>query len=132
MENHTRRTLLGALGSAIASSALTPAVASAGHPDAELLRLALALEKAWAAQRNADAQYSTGLIPGEDADKSYEATMAVVAEIERWPAHTLEGVHVKARAVSWIYGGDKIDLVCDHDTTDKRLASSIINDLLKI
>ena len=129
MEKHTRRSVLTALGATVASASL-PSVADAAHPDARLLRLGVELETAWADERRIYAAFEADQISGEEADKAPDASRAVVDEILRWPATTLEGLRVKARAVSWCYCGDEISW--DDETTDLQLALSIVNDLVRL
>lgn len=55
---------------------------------------------------------------------------SIVREIERIPAETIEGLKVKALAVHWACEG--APLWAELDTTDIRLARSLIDDLLQI
>jgi hypothetical protein len=128
-ERLSRRRLLGALAVGLAAG---PVVAMAAHEDADLLALGAQLEAAWKRQNEADAQCLAG-----DGDESYPAVEAawdvchaIALKIERLRASTIEELRVKARAVLWCHSGeDRIEL-SEHQTTDIRLAQSILDDLL--
>ena len=59
---------------------------------------------------------------------------SLIEEIRNIPAHTTAGMLVKARALMWLYGGSRIDVLDgegDH-TTDFRLAASIARDFISM
>lgn len=95
--------------------------ASAAHPDA-----------AWAAER-AVWDASDGWVDGDErvADAANAASAAVVGRILAARARTLDGLMVKARAFSWCYCGDEPEPE-PGDTTDIRLAYSVVADLRRI
>src|SRR5262245_48661073 len=68
---------------------------------------------------------------GGDVDAAWAAVAAVVDKIEAIPAHTLEGLRGKARAISWCHSGERPIEFQDDPTTDIRLAQSIVADLLR-
>lgn len=65
-------------------------------------------------------------------DDAYTACCEVTRAIALLPAHTFEGLLVKARAVQWCHCGEPTtaENLNEHATTDVRLAASIIRDLL--
>ena len=95
--------------------------------------LAKRFEEAWAAEKAAEHTLKAAQTPADEKpwDDAYAVTQKVVNEIEAMQATTLDGLRLKARAVQWCYGTDVIDLRCDQDTTDLRLATSIVEDLLR-
>lgn len=72
-------------------------------------------------------------MPDEESDEHINAacrrTSDVVDRIETIHATTLEGLCLKALAVSWCYSSGPIEFD-DNPTTDLRLAQSIIRDIL--
>ena len=58
------------------------------------------------------------------------ASGAIVEQIEGCTATTIDGLRVKALAVLWCHGWNLEELT-DHQTTDIRLAQSILRDLLR-
>lgn len=119
-----RRTLLKA-GIVVAATSHTAALAPAlAADDSHLIALGEQLKVAWAEEKRCDPL-------GRDPDafeRAYAISDRLVDAIEAVPAQTLAGLQVKALAVAWCYGSDKIEL--DGDTTDVRISSSIIRDLL--
>jgi hypothetical protein len=102
--------------------------------DAALLSLGEKLRAAWANEvaimdMLADDQ-------SLDADETYEAANAVCSElveqIETLPARTLEGMKVKALAVSWCHSGAEWKQLTQGRTTDIRLAESILRDIQRL
>ena len=95
--------------------------------DTTLLHLGDELDRAWAHEK--------ALIDsetwGDTYETAYEASRAVVGQIERQQAHTLEGLRVKARAVMWCHQGDEMDgepfSLTENQTTDVRLAESFLS-----
>ncbi len=124
----------------IAASAVLPVagVAAASLPaktasaDETLLHLGDELDRAWAHEK--------ALIDsetwGDTYETAYEASRAVVSQIEQQQAHTLEGLRVKARAVMWCHQGGEMDgepfSLTENQTTDVRLAESIVLDLVGV
>ena len=125
----------------LAASAALPVTGAvaAGLPaetttaDAELLRLGTELESAWTRER--------ALIDsktwGDTYEAAFNASSAIVDQIEQQRAHTLEGVRVKVRAVMWCHQGEEDDaepfrLSHYQRTTDVRLAESIVLDLAEM
>ena len=131
-----RRAFLAASAALPVTGAVAEAVA--GLPaetttaDAELLRLGDELDRAWAHEK--------ALIDsetwGDTYETAYEASRAVVGQIEQQQAHTLEGLRVKARAVMWCHQGDEMDgepfSLTENQTTDVRLAESIVLELVEL
>ncbi len=121
----TRRTALAAS----VTLPLLPVSAYAADTtaDAELIRLGVELDRAWAHEK--------ALIDsetwGDTYEAAYNATGCVVGQIEKQRAQTLEGVQVKVRAVMWCHQGEPADakpfrLSHYQRTTDVRLAESIV------
>ncbi len=129
----TRRSALTA--GAAAGLVATPIPASAvahslqQHPDAELLALGEELRRAWAQERTAARGGSD-----EEAEAAfvaaYEASSAIVDQIADRVAHTREGLQVKAQAFLWCWSGDLDFELSREQTTDVRMAQSIIRDLI--
>ena len=63
--------------------------------DATLLHLGDELDRAWAREK----ALIDSATWGDTYETAYEASRAVVSQIEQQQAHTLEGFRVKARAV---------------------------------
>ena len=128
-----RRAILAGVAAIAPVAALTAAPALAA-PDAELIALGERLRAAWSADKatidrlrgiDTHAAYA-------EIDASIAACSAIVADIESMRATTLEGVKVKALAVSWCHSGEPFDdeSFSEQATTDVRIVSSILNDLL--
>jgi len=102
--------------------------------DAALVALGEELEAAWAAEVAAYEKYRDDLSLEAEAitEVTYEATAAIVHQIETMQAATIAGLRVKARAIQWCYHDDPVDLVVDQNTTDLRIANSLIADLLAV
>lgn len=100
---------------------------------AMVAELAKRFEEAWAAERAVEHLLDTAktIEDEEPWEAANLATQKVVDEIESMKATTLEGLRLKARAVQWCHGNDTVDLRCDQDTTNLRLATSIVEDLLR-
>jgi transposase InsO family protein len=103
---------------------------------AELLQLGKELSAAWTAERQTETLLRRDA-PAAEFERAYRRTSRIVRKIEKTPAHTLEGLRVKARAVSWCHSGDKISIKTqcanargDLHTTDLRLMRAIVGDLL--
>lgn len=134
----SRREMLGRLAVAVplAGAAGTAAYlappASPPHPDAALLALGLELDAAWAAERTTWDR-SDRWSEGDDliAEAAVEASAAVVHRIEKVPARTLDGLLVKARAVSWCLCGEAFT-PDEGASTDLQLAHAIVEDLRRI
>lgn len=106
------------------------------HPDAELLRLGAELDAVWKKEQAAwDIVKRDDL---EDDDPTFvlarqlqDVSGPIVSQIGHLTATTLDGLCVKARAVSWCHCGDEIHLGdVPASSIDVRLAQSIINELL--
>jgi hypothetical protein len=113
------------------------AEAASTSPDAELIALGAELRTAWAIERDAYSRHEGNDTPEveEMLGAFVTATKAVVDKIEALRATTLEGLKVKALAISWAHCGEPIedrDFAFNHQyvTTDVRLVASIIRDLL--
>lgn len=63
-----------------------------------------------------------------------DASSTVVRQIEQLPAHTLEGLRVKARAVMWRWQWEKFETLSltEQQSTDIRLAQAIVRDLVGV
>ena len=121
----SRRRFL-AVGSAAAVFASLHEAIAAKAPDDHLIALGRELDAAWANEREMNESGSDAEL-GAACDK----TNAIVGQIKKIPATTLEGFKIKARAVSWCYGGEFDGFNCG-DTTDISMAEQIIRDLLAI
>ena len=102
--------------------------------DVELKHLGAELEDAIAAEKAIEAAYNAGQYEDEDValDAAYANTHAIIDQIVAIPASTIEGLRIKARAIQWCYHDDPVDLVVDQNTTDLRIANSLIADLLAV
>jgi len=102
--------------------------------DVELKHLGGELEDAIAAEKAIEAAYNAGQYEDEDValDATYASTHAIIDQIVAIPASTIEGLRIKARAIQWCYHDDPVDLVVDQNTTDLRIANSLIADLLAV
>jgi hypothetical protein len=94
--------------------------------DAELIRLGDELQKAWAHAKALEDD-ETGAF-----EQAFQACGAIVDQIERCRASTFAGLRAKALAVHWCHDGAEIIELSepDHQTTNIRLAQTIIRDLL--
>lgn len=106
------------------------AVSVAEMPDRSIVDLGLAFDAAYAEEEAArmvcrdTGDWSTW-------DAAYARTESIVELIEKEPVTTLEGLRVKARCIQWCHGDDPVDLALS-DTTDGRLATQVVQALLKI
>lgn len=137
----TRRGVLSGLPMAIAGGAVVTVAANpvpapcAPQPDAELIQLGEAFEAAWRAERGewllAECKDDiTGEAAYARACVANHTTSAMVDRIMTCRALTLDGLRIKARAVSWCHSGDPIWNGAFGEATDSRLVVSIIRDLL--
>lgn len=123
-----RRTVLK--GGVILAATSHTAVSVAEMPDRGILDLGLAFDAAFAEEEAArmvcrdTGDWSTW-------DAAYARTESIVELIEKETATMLEGLRVKARCIQWCYGDDPVDLALS-DTTDGRLATQVVQALLKI
>lgn len=105
-------------------SAAYPVIAIEPASDAYLLSLGHALEIAYQAEM---------ALPQGCHEEQFEAVFQKCSELANQimaeKAHTLAGILVKAKAVSWCRSGENFDLK-DFETTDEKVAASIINDLM--
>ncbi len=121
----------------LAASAALPVTGAvaAGLPaetgDETLLRLGDELDRAWA--REKALIYDDGKC-GNGYDATYDVSSAIVDQIEKQQAHTLEGLRVKARAVMWCQQWGKFEpfSLGEQQTTDIRLSEAIIRDLVGV
>jgi hypothetical protein len=80
---------------------------------------------------DAAAQIDYGIEHGSDiADNFLDRLGAISGEIEETPATMIEEFRVKARAACWALLGDLNS--GDQSTTDKRMALSIVRDLIRL
>lgn len=128
MQKMTRRAALAAIP-AMGAAATVPAIAKSA--DADLLELGREFEAAFAIE---EAARHIGRETDDWTawDAAYAKTDAIVKRIEKMPATTMEGVHVKARCVQWCYGSDPVFHDLENYTTDMRLAQGIVLDLLAL
>lgn len=111
--------------------AVTPAATTVvdGHPDEVLFLLKEELKQAHSRYQVLSHRYSGDADEGTAIDKAYEAACDVTKQIEQTPAHTLEGLRVKAYAVLWCCSFEEIKF---GETTDERLAAQIVRSLLQV
>lgn len=127
---------LGAAAGTVLTTGAAVAVAAHvnAHPDAELIALGRELEEAWENEKAVYAAWEGICTHDSDAicEEANKASSAIVDRIEACRARTLEGVRVKALAVSWCVCGEPFedDTFSDQKTTDVRLASAVLRDLL--
>jgi hypothetical protein len=70
-------------------------------------------------------------ISGLEFDVAFKKVAAIVERIAASPAVTIEGLRVKAKALSWCHAFEPIDLTAQFgDTADVRVITSIVRDLL--
>jgi hypothetical protein len=120
-----RRTVLKG-GFTLAVTAHTAAIAPAIiGDDAPLIALGEKLIVAWDEEKK-----YLGADEGNDDlyEAAYHVSQSIVHEIEKHRAYTIAGLQVKSLAVAWCYGTDEVG--ADDSTTDVRLSSSIVRDLL--
>jgi hypothetical protein len=135
VSHQTRRGFLMNTVAVLPLSSPSIAAPSLVQPDAKMLELGAQLEVAWA-EENAvnlktdlmDDFVEADRLCGEAADR----TSAIVAQIERLSASTIDGLLVKAKAVMWCRSGDPFDNHEDPQTADARLCYSIFQDLTAI
>lgn len=139
----TRRGVLSALPMAIAGGAVVAVAANpvpvpcTPQPDAELIQLGEAFEAAWR-HENEEWALVDGVeqtIENEEiicasAHAATRATNALVTQIMQCRAVTVQGLRVKARAISWCHAGDPVFADSLGEGTNTMLAASIIRDLL--
>ena len=132
----TRRSFLGdvSLAGGLAALPASLPASAAAHPDAELIRLDADLTEAWRFEDAVRHEFAGRSTHETDAcvEKAIEAGLAVVARIRAVRAATLDGLRVKARAVSWCYGGDPVSFDEDHSVTSEHLMAGIVTDLLRM
>lgn len=119
--NITRRNVFRGLPLAAVAYAI-PVMTMAD--DAELRKLGTSLADAWADEDTAYAAEAW-----DEADAASERTLALVARIQSLPAHTLDGLRIKAQAIAWCHSGD---VQLPNAGTDMRMVNSIIADLLRV
>lgn len=122
--------ITGAAAQSPAAAVLTPA-----HADAALLELGRRLTVAWAATRALEEKWRLEGGPpfspeaNREFEASYEAASAIVHKIRDATATTIDGLRVKATAISWCQG-DEETIFDEAATTDVQIAESIVRDLL--
>lgn len=125
--------------SVVASTALVvPAAPAATHSDDALLRLGQLFEAEWANERDLWAAAhlhwpgpESDLI-AERAEQQSDRTSELAKQIAITPARTLEGMRVKARAFVWTRSDEPNEMDMLGETTDCRLAASILMDMERI
>jgi len=66
-------------------------------------------------------------------DAACDVTAAIVHKTEALRATTVEGLKVKALALSWTHSGHEINIFDDTaPTTDVRLIQSLVSDVLRL
>lgn len=127
----SRRSILAA-GLALAPVAALPALPA--DSDAELIRLGAALDAAWKAQN-----ISEGKDDSAEFMAAYNFARDIVDRILNVQARSIEGLCVKARALSWCHSGEfegilpgPGELQVRERTTDICFVDSICRDLLVI
>ena len=139
----SRRLMLATLAGSTLVAAAGPAPAAIVHPDDEkLLDLGLRLAELDTRVRAADAKlevpYDTSIRSRiekayeAEIDEAVEAGSQIIEQIEATPAHSLHGLKVKAQAIAWCQGEDKIAISHGDSTRDLRIANSLINELLAL
>ena len=94
-----------------------------------LIDLGDQLERAWSERRRVDRSAGS---KKDRAASAYAHAANIVRQIHALPASSLEGLRVKARAISWCHRGEKAISLSLASTTDVRLAKSIIADLCRL
>ena len=143
MAAHANITRRAALSSMTATLLAAPALSAAQaneerHPDAALLILGERMDRLWAEEQRL--LVLSQMNESDDAlSDAWQATFDGVNEtvntIAALPALTFEGLRVKARGILWIADGDVNEIDPGYEnqnTTDKRLAKSIIVSLLQL
>lgn len=77
-------------------------------------------------RRKANRSYQSASAEWQTA---HDVCSAIVDIIEAIPTNSMTGLRVKALAIQWCHGNEPVDL-CWQDTTDNRLATSIVHALL--
>ena len=123
------RRLFLAAGSAAAVCA-TLKSAAAHEPDAMLIRLGAEL----AAATENETRVLNSSAKDVDYYAAHDRTSAVVTRIIATKATTIRGLKVKAKAILWCHSDDVIDATSfsDDPTTDIRVVTSIVQDLLAV
>ena len=118
----SRRSILGSL--AVSPVLASPTLTTEASAGAHLLALARQFDAL-------AAQIDYAIENGSDIaqDILYQFSH-IEAEIVATPATTIDGLRVKARAACWALLGD-LDSA-DQSTTDKRMALSIVRDLIRL
>lgn len=120
-----RRSMFRSLPYAALMMAVPGSIATVTSADSELLQLGYSLGEAWASEEQA---YDTE--DWEQAELASNLASSLVARIQGMPAHTIEGLRVKAQALVWCYSGGEVQLP-NSDTTNMKLVQGIIADLLR-
>jgi hypothetical protein len=123
--NPSRRAILTGIPAAAIGIGAVSASAMALNEDAELCALREPLMRAWDAEK---ALYPVKGLSDEEFDAAVIRTSEIVQEILALEAHSIEGLKVKATALSWTYSGQAFDIddFAEDSTTDMRLIHSIV------
>lgn len=117
----SRRLFLAAGPATAVFAALGVAVAAENNAD-PFLALGRELDAAWAHQAAVD--------ESED-DAAHARAKEIIERIIATPTRSLEGLKLKARALSWCHWGDFHKLYSRNNcTTDFRVVDSILSDLM--
>ncbi len=137
----SRRAILAGAGALPALAVPTALAAPSGRlltgglasDDRTLVTLGEKLLSAMRIEHEADAADRLDNNPISDlaVERAYQACSAIVDEIEGLHASTLEGLGVKALAISWCHNSETPIEFTDSQMTDVRLAQSIVMDLLR-
>ncbi|WP_395697206.1 hypothetical protein [Methylocella sp.] len=104
------------------------------NPDAELIRLGAMLDEASRKTLALEAALPDDYSDEDRAnfDAAFDATLAIVDQIERLSATTVAGLKAKVRAIAWCHSDEPFDDECfnEQGTTNVRLAASVMRDLM--
>lgn len=130
--NPSRRHALGFLASAPALAIATGGMLAVSA-DAALIELGRQFDEAWEIEKLVSATALDTPEGEAQVSAAVDAASAIVAKIESTPALTSAGLKVKGRAVMWCHSGEASigdDFLSDQLTTDVRLATSILRDII--
>ena len=120
---------------ALASVALSVGNTGVQAGDSVLVELKRYLDAAHADVESVIARtdWGSGFEADQALDDACDRREAIVAQIERVPATTIEGIKVKLGALDGIYrecqAGPQVEDIADQPTTDMRLIIQILNAL---
>lgn len=120
----SRRSILGSLAASPMAACFTTGSVEASSADSDVI--------AWGREfDNLTAKIDHAIVYGLDIDQDVlDQFSRIEAEIIASLATTIEGLRVKARAACWALLGDLGS--GDQSTTDKRMALSIVRDLIRL